>query len=108
MENNLNDRETLGQFVDALLAQKYPGQPAKSFANEREAVIKGLDDEIASAVFGGFTPEQLNEIGYLMNNPQTSETELSDYFKNAGINLDQKIAEAMRSFSVRFLGGNNA
>lgn len=107
MENNLNDRETLGQFVDALLARKYPGQPAESFASEREAAIKELDDEIGVAIFGDLTPEQLNEVGYLIDNPQVSDAELKDYFVRAGVNLEQKTAEALQNFGVRLLGGNN-
>ncbi len=108
MENNLNDRETLGQFVDALLAQKYPGQPAETYKEERETAIKELDDEIGVAIFGDFTPEQLNEAGRLMTNPQTSEAELKNFFVNAGVNLEQRTAEAMRKFAQRLIGGNNA
>ena len=39
MENNFIQHEILGQFVDGLIAQKYPGQPAENFKEIREKSI---------------------------------------------------------------------
>ena len=106
MESILNSREIMGQFVDALMAQKYPGQPADTLQNEREAAIKSLDDEVCYAIFGGLDTEQLAEINRILDTTP-DESHITAFFDKAGIKPEEKSAEAMQNFAKKFLGGVN-
>lgn len=107
MENNLIDRETLGQFVDALIARKYPGQPTESLGNIREEAMKSLDDEIGLAIFGSLNGEQLAEINSILDETPDDDARISEFFKDAGINVQEKIAETFQAFGAKFVGGEN-
>lgn len=106
MENNLTDQETLGQFADALLAQKYPGQPTETLSGERDKIIKDLDNEIAMAIFGSLDENKIQEVNRLLDNG-ASEEELAKFFQEAGVNPEQKTADAFKAFSEKYLGGEN-
>lgn len=106
MENNLIDRETLGQFVDALLAQKYPGQPTEPLSEERERAMKALDDEIGLALFGKLDDDKLQEINQIMDGG-ADESAIDTFFKNAGIEPEKEVAAAMQAFAADYLGGQN-
>ncbi len=51
MNDYLVDRETLGQFVDALIAQKYQNQPVENSKTLRETLIEKIDDLILYVIF---------------------------------------------------------
>lgn len=106
MESILNSREIMGQFVDALLAQKYPGQPADALQDERESAIKSLDDEVCYAIFGSLDTEQLAEINQILDTTP-DESHITAFFDKVGINPEKQSSEAMQNFAKKFLGGTN-
>lgn len=108
MENYLIGRETLGKFIDQLIAQKYPNQPSSSLEELRESNIKKLDDQISDAVFSSLDDTQLDEISAILDREENDPTAFQIFFKNVGIDIEQVITDAMTKFSQDFLGGENA
>lgn len=108
MENYLIGRETLGKFIDQLIAQKYPNQPSSSLEELRESNIKKLDDQISDAVFSSLDDTQLDEISAILDREENNPTAFQIFFKNVGIDIEQVITDAMTKFSQDFLGGENA
>ena len=103
MENNyLVDRETLGQFVDVLIAKKYGDQVPVDSSDLRERSIKQLDESITNAVFGNLNLSQLDEVNAIVENGDSAEAFMA-FFENAGIDVKQKISDAMSAFSAKFL-----
>ena len=108
MENTLLDRQTLEQAADALLAQKYPDQPAESLSAERETIIAGLDDAIGQAIVDKLNPEQLNTYLNLLNTEQEDSSIFENFFSSNGINLEAVSQEATTNYVKQYLGGENA
>lgn len=108
MENYLIDRETLGKFIDQLIIQKHPNQSPSSLEGLRESSIKKLDDQISTTVFEKLDGAQLDEINTLLDKEESTPTTFQVFFKNAGINIEQVVIDAMTKFSQEFLGGENA
>lgn len=107
MDNYLLDRQTLEQFVNGLIAERFPGQAeTPQIAHLREVAIQTLDDRIGTAIFGGLTESQLIEINRLLDTTEDPEA-YHQFFQKVGIDLEQTIAKAMQKFSVEFLGGQN-
>ncbi|MBQ2695482.1 hypothetical protein IJG04_02480 [Candidatus Saccharibacteria bacterium] len=110
MDNYIVDREILEQFFDELYAKKYPGQTPD--ASMREANINKLDELIGDSVFGVLNDDQLTEINQLFDNNVEDPSAYENFFKNAGVDLDQRISLAMQKFSAQFMlegteGGQN-
>ena len=106
MNDYLVDRETLGQFADALITQKYQNQPvAESF---REDLIREIDDKISAAIFSSLSTDKLNEINTIFDRNEDDPRVFQEFFQNSGIDLQQIIANVMNSFKTNFLGGKNA
>ena len=107
MENNFIQHEILGQFVDGLIAQKYPGQPAENFKEIREKSIDEVNKKIDMAIYSSLSIEQLEEINALFDRNEENPDVFTEFFKNAGVDAEQKTKEVMESYAVSFLGGNN-
>lgn len=107
MDNYLVDRETLGQFVDALIQKKFPNQPATDFVNLKEDAIGALDARITDAIFRDLNDSQLSELNQLLDNEAASESDFAGFFEKSGINLEQKITNVFENFKAAFLGESN-
>ena len=105
MENYLVDRETLDEIVDSLIARQT--QPIADLSSLREESVKKLDDQIGNAVFGKLSNEQLIEMDILLDKPDLDESTIQKFFENAGVNVEQTIADTITKFSQEFLGGTN-
>ena len=108
MDNYLIEHKTLSELVDALLSKKYPGQSIENLGDIREKSIKDLDDKISSDLFGKLNQSQLAELDKLLDSENSDPQVFQNYFKNAGIDLEQQISKSMQDFSAEFLGGKNA
>lgn len=108
MNSNLIERETLGQFADTLIAQKYPNLPDKAKLEIREKVIDEIDERIGMAIFGSLTEDQLEEINAMLDRKSTSEKAYREFFARHNVNLRSKIDEALADFKEEYLGGENA
>ena len=108
MENYLIGRETLGKFIDQLIAQKYVNQFPDSLKELREENIKKLDNQVSEAIFSSLDDDQLDEISAMFDREENDPTAFQIFFKNAGIDLEQIITNTMTKFSQEFLGGENA
>lgn len=107
MDDYLIDRQTLGQFVDALIKKKaLPVDNADELNNVRENAIKTLDDRIGLAVFGNFTKDQNAEFNQMLDRNAT-EDEYENFFNRIGLNVQETIANTMKGFAREFLGGQN-
>ncbi|MDO4611947.1 MAG: hypothetical protein Q4B29_00575 [Candidatus Saccharibacteria bacterium] len=108
MNDYLVDRETLGQFVDALIAQKYQNQPDANLETVREEAIQKLDDQISQAIFGSLSKEQLAEINKIFDQNEENPAVFQEFFQNANIDLQQIISRTVLAYKTDFLGGENA
>ncbi len=112
MDSYLTDRETLGKFVDELLAKKFPEKGASELEPLREENIKKLDDEIGDAIFGALTREQLEEYNAILDTGTEDPDVFRNFFKNAGLDLESIISEALNTYAANFFneeeGAENA
>ena len=107
MHETLIDRETLGQFVDEIIKQKYPtGQPAEALAKFREPAIAVLDDRIGTALFGNLSLAAHDEIDELLKDPNTPPETFQAFFDKYHINPTQIITDQFAQFKNEILGGN--
>lgn len=111
MNNYIVDRAILEQAVDALIAQKFPGQnPSQNLelASLREASIGKLDHYLSTTIFSYLSDEKLQELNQLLEKNEEDPAVFEQFFANSGINLDEAIQKALAKFSQEFLGGQNA
>jgi hypothetical protein len=108
MNDYLVDYEVLAEFLDKLLAEKYPNQPAEELKSIREDGIRKLDDKIGKEVFGTLTEPQLDELDHLLDNQSATPEDYQEFFKKSGIDVEFKVTLAMQDFKQEFLGGQNA
>lgn len=112
MDSYLTDRETLGKFVDGMLAKKYPGQEPMTLGALRDEHIKQLDDEIGDAIFEDLSREQIEEFNSIIDSGEDNMDVFRSFFKNAGVDLEGKMSEVLQRHAERFLseakGGENA
>lgn len=104
-ENNLIDREALGQFVDALIAQKNGGQPVDTPPEEREKLMVKVNDAIGQAVLGRLSSDKFAELDQGVETGKISSDQIRDYLINNGVNIDEEVKNALQSFADNYLGG---
>ena len=107
MENNFIQHEILGRFVDGLIAQKYPGQPAENFKEIRNKSIDEVNKKIDMAIYSSLSIEQLEEINDLFENNEENPDVFADFFKRAGVDAEQITKETLEGYAKSFLGGSN-
>lgn len=106
MKEYFVERENLAKMADSLIAQKYPGQPKEELGDLREKTIDQLDETISNTIIGSLNKEQFEELEAMLAKPETSTDDLKGLFEKNGINLDEKVTNAMKEFSQKFLGGD--
>lgn len=109
MDSYLLDRETLGKFVDELLAEKFPGRNPVELSELRKTNIKALDDRIGNEIIGSLNDEQTEEFNSILERDDDDPDAFRVFFKNAGIDVEAKISEILQDFASNFLaeGGEN-
>ena len=109
MESYLVDPAVLGEFMDALISEKYPDQPASDHTSEKEDAIRALDHQILKAILANLTEEQGSELNQLLDNEGSDESTFEEFFKKHNIDLKKTIEDTMVKFRDDFLrGGENA
>lgn len=109
MDNYLLDYETLGKFVDEIMkTSPMPVNDTEELKALREENIKKLDDKISTAIFGSLNDEQLDQINNILDNDDGSQEVYENFFKEAGIDVQQVITKAVQDFSAEITGGQNA
>ena len=108
MDNYLIDRETLSKFVDELIKNKaLPVSTTEELNAKREELIKSLDRQIGTAIFGQFTDEQNDEFNQLLDqDEEITESTYQDFFDKTGINVEETITATMKKFAQDFLKGD--
>lgn len=105
MENTFIDRDLLGEVVDRLIEQKYPREPAIKQTELRERTIAHLDDYLTDAIFDALPEERLEALNtMIINDELTSPEILTDFYKQAGLDLPTIIKQATDNFTQEFLG----
>ena len=106
MENTIIDRDLLGEVVDRLIEQKYPGELAAKQTELRERTIAHLDDYLMDAIFDALPEERLEALNtMIINDELTSPEILTKFYRDAGLDLPAIIKQATDSFGQEFLGG---
>ncbi len=108
MENNLIDRQILGQLADNLIAEKYGGSAPAGVDNLKNQLIDSIDNRISSAIFGSLTLDARQTIYGLLKDPSSTSDTFLNFFKNQNIDLEKTITDTMSNFKAEFLGGQNA
>lgn len=108
MEDYLIDRDTLGKFIDELLQKKpAPAENAEELNRFKEAQMAALDDKINKAMLSSLSDEQLEELEQMLDRGEESPEAYDALYKNAGVNLETIMTNAMREFETEYLGGDN-
>lgn len=113
MDNYLVDRQVLGKFIDRLLSEKFSGRSEAELEGLREQKIKELDDRISLDITSSLSDDQLDALEMLLDAEEQSADVFEDFFKRAGINLEEKMQESMNGFARDFMdsdmigGGKN-
>ena len=105
MDSYIIDEQVLGDFVDALLKEKYPGEPVEAHAEIKEQAKKDLDHQVLKAILGGLTQEQGTELNRILKENSSDEEAFASFFEEQGINLEKVITDAMASFKEDFMKG---
>lgn len=106
MENTIIDQDLLGELVDRLIAEKYPGESVASHADLRESTIAHLDDYLTDAIFDALPENRLAVLNtMIINDELTSPEVLTNFYKDAGLDLPALIKKATDNFTQEFLGG---
>ena len=71
MEAQLIDREQLVQFVDALVAAKYPNQPEKILTVDRERYVAELNDYILEGIAKGLDDSSIEKLDKILEEPRS-------------------------------------
>lgn len=108
MDSYIVDEAVLGQFVDTLLEEKYPGQPTDTLADVRKDAIAALNHQILKATFGNLTPEQGKELNDLLDENSSDPVIFENFFNDHHIDLEGIIKDVVLKFKADFLGGENA
>lgn len=93
----------MAEFVDALIAKKYPGEPAEHYADLREQAVQALDNYTEDKLIGQLTEEQqqrLNELAEADGDPSAA---FLNFFIQSGIDFNQIMQTAMLEFANSFL-----
>ena len=101
------DRASLAKTVDALIEKYQLSDMEQDLKALREQKIQELDDLIGMEIFGSLSRAQQMEIRKLFESDEESPDAIRSFFENAGVDVSQKIEDAIRKFDVDFLGGKN-
>ena len=102
METHTANYEQLAEFVDALIAKKYPDKPEEELEAIREEAVADLADRIDSAVLDALDPDQLQEFNDLLD--QDDEAAYDNFFTKHNLSLDKITEAAMTDYAKSFLG----
>lgn len=105
-DNYLNDRETLAQFVDALLQQK-PGElrtPAEQ-KQYRSWLMHQLDDQLTQNIFASLPDDLLRKADKMLDDPATTADDYDQLFEKAGIDIEKSFTETATQFAQDYLSG---
>ncbi|MBQ9017784.1 hypothetical protein IJ118_01845 [Candidatus Saccharibacteria bacterium] len=100
------DYQQLAEFVDALIARKFP-ENTENHAELREESIAKLSDHINQRIFEQLSEEQIVRLGDIADAHSDDPAAFSKFFMDAGIDLSRTVKDAMIEFGNQFLGGDN-
>ena len=103
METKVIDYERLSQFVDALIATKYPDQPEKILGDKREQMIKELNAYVIAGIANGLSEKQVNALEAMLDDPSSNEETIKAFFAGTGDDLNQRIQTAMTDFGKEYM-----
>lgn len=108
MDDYLLDRETLGEFIDALIKKKPLAVNNPEELNTlRERSMKELDDRIGTAVFGVLDEEQLRQMNVLLDNKDETPEAFTKFFQDNNVDIEGVVDGALKAYEQEFLGGIN-
>lgn len=108
MENYFIERDTLEKLLNPLIAQKYGDRSPEEIEKIRDENVGKLDNAILDALLGGLSDSQLDEINLMFDQEESNPDAFRNFFKNAGIDVEKTMTEAVQKFGTEFLGGENA
>lgn len=103
MEKQLIDYDRLVQYVDALIAAKYPDQPEKILTLDREQYVKELNDSILEGLTKDLDDLSIDRLGSILEDPASTEDSIKKFFDDSGVSLDDRISNAMTEYARKFM-----
>lgn len=103
MENKVVDYGKLSQFVDALIATKYPDQPEKILGDKREQMIKELNAYVIAGIAYGLSEKQVEALTKILDDPSSNEETIKAFFAGTGDDLNQRVQTAMTDFGKEYM-----
>ncbi|MBR3144210.1 hypothetical protein IKF12_03395 [Candidatus Saccharibacteria bacterium] len=107
MEAQLIDRDQLVQFVDALVAAKYPNQPEKILTIDRERYVVELNDYIMNGIAKGLDDSSIEKLDKILEDPASDTDSIKEFFASTGTSLDDRISTAMAEYTRKFMEVEN-
>ena len=108
MNTYLVDEATLSELADALIKEKYPGEPVEAHADIKQDLMAKIDYKILKSLIGSLTPEQGGELEKLLDENTDDPAVFQEFFKEHNINLEEAFKKAILDFKADFMkGGQN-
>ncbi|MBQ3280657.1 hypothetical protein IJG92_03325 [Candidatus Saccharibacteria bacterium] len=98
--------QKINEFVETLLKEK--GISIDDLEAKKQVVAdmaKKLEAEINRAAVNALSDEKAQELADKIKN--LSESEIAEFFKNAGVNIEKTTEDTMKKFRELYLGGKN-
>lgn len=96
--------EQMVEFVEALIAAKYPGEPVSNHSDECDQVIEALNSQIEDALVTHLDETQQQQLNAIAEQATDAEAAFLDFFNQSGINFNQIVKDTMLAFANNFLG----
>ncbi len=100
------DEAVLSETAEALIKEKYPGEPLEKHAALKTDLMKKIDHQISKAFIGSLTQEQGEELAEIMDKNPESEEALDDFFQRHNIDLQTVFTNVMIDLKNDFLKGD--
>ena len=98
--------QKINEFVESLLEEK--GISIDDLEAKKQVVAdmaNKLEAEINRAAVNALSDEKAQKLADKIKN--LSESEISEFFKNAGVNIEKITEDTMKKFRELYLGGKN-
>lgn len=96
----LIDPAVLGQIVDGIINEKYPGNEVS--AEFKERAMLALDNQILRDILANLTSEQGQELNALLDQEDSTSETFEKFFAEQNIDLEKILKATMEEFKSRF------
>lgn len=97
--------QSIDDFVEGLLQEKGIVNIEPSVKEELKEEMKAqLEEQINKAAVYGLSEEKAEELANLVDDPNFTKEQMTEFIRNSGVDLDKITAEIMSKFRGFYLG----